>query len=146
MQRVPEGVEAARDIEYARPDGTPLLLDLYVPKDARNPLPLVVWIHGGAWRAGSKDRCPAIRVTKRGYVVASVNYRLSQQAIFPAQIEDCKAAIRWLRANAAKYHVDSERIGVWGSSAGGHLVALLGTSGNVEDLEGSALDYLRGES
>lgn len=136
-QRVPASVDVERDMEYARPNDTPLLLDLYVPKDATRPLPLVVWIHGGAWRAGNKDRCPALRFTERGYVVASINYRLSQKAIFPAQIEDCKAAIRWLRANAAKYHIDPKHIGVWGSSAGGHLVALLGTSGDVKKLEGA---------
>ena len=68
--------------------------------------------------------------------MASINYRLSQHAIFPAQIEDCKAAIRWLRANAAKYHLDADRIGVWGASAGGHLVAMLGTTGSVKELEG----------
>ena len=73
----------------------------------------------------------------KGYAVASVNYRLSQHAVFPAQIEDCKAAIRWLRANAAKYHIDADHIGVWGGSAGGHLVALLGTTGGVKDLEGN---------
>ena len=69
--------------------------------------------------------------------MASINYRLSQHAVFPAQIEDCKAAIRWLRANAAKYHIDADHIGVWGSSAGGHLVAMLGTTGNVKELEGT---------
>ncbi len=72
----------------------------------------------------------------KGYAVASINYRLSQHAIFPAQIEDCKAAIRWLRANAAQHHIDPDHVGVWGSSAGGHLVALLGTTGNVKELEG----------
>ena len=72
----------------------------------------------------------------KGYAVASINYRFSQHAVFPAQIEDCKAAIRWLRANAAKYHLDPDHIGVWGASAGGHLVALLGTTGGVKDLEG----------
>ena len=88
---------------------------------------MVVWIHGGGWSSGSKENCPAVPLTAKGYAVASINYRLSQHAVFPAQIEDCKAAIRWLRANAAKYHLDPEHIGVWGASAGGHLVALLGT-------------------
>src|SRR5262249_59688217 len=75
-------------------------------------------------------------LVSRGYVVASINYRLSQHAVFPAQIEDCKAAIRWLRANATKYHYDPDQIGVWGASAGGHLVALLGTTGGMKELEG----------
>ena len=73
----------------------------------------------------------------KGYAVASINYRLSQHAVFPAQIEDCKAAIRWLRANAAKYGLDPDHIGVWGASAGGHLVAMLGTTGGVKEFEGT---------
>jgi acetyl esterase/lipase len=77
-----------------------------------------------------------VPLVEKGYAAASINYRLSQQALFPAQIEDCKAAIRWLRANAKKYHLDPRHIGVWGASAGGHLVALLGATGGVKDLEG----------
>jgi acetyl esterase/lipase len=96
---------------------------------------LIVWIHGGAWSGGDKRDCPALRFVERGYAVASVNYRLSSDAPFPAQIEDCKAAIRWLRAHARPYGYDPDRIGVWGSSAGGHLVALLGTSGDVEEFD-----------
>ena len=91
---------------------------------------------GPGW-AGSKEGCPAVPLTAKGYAVASINYRLSQHAVFPAQIEDCKAAIRWLRANAAKYHLDPDHIGVWGASAGGHLVAMLGTTGDVKELEGN---------
>ena len=78
----------------------------------------------------------------RGYAVAAINYRLSQHAVFPAQIEDCKAAIRFLRANAKKYNLDPGAFGVWGSSAGGHLVALLGTSGDVKELEGTVACHL----
>ena len=111
-------------------------LDLYLPEDAKGPLPVVVWIHGGAWWAGNKDGCRAAWLTGKGYAVASINYRLSQHAVFPAQINDCKAAIRWLRANAGKYHFDPDHIGVWGASAGGHLVALLGTTGGAKELEG----------
>jgi len=137
---LPESIVATRDIEYANVDGTSLRLDIYTPKEsAESKHPLIVWIHGGAWRAGDKRQCPAIRFVEKGYVVASVNYRLTNQAIFPAQIEDCKAAIRWLRANADEYQIDPKRVGVWGSSAGGHLVALLGTSGDVKDLSGDAL-------
>lgn len=134
--KLPDGFVAHRDLEYAKVGEQSLLLDVYAPKAAKKSLPLVVWVHGGAWRAGSKDRCPALRLLGKGYVVASINYRLSQEAIFPAQIEDCKAAIRWLRANSVKFHIDPDRIGVWGSSAGGHLVALLGTTGDVRELEG----------
>lgn len=134
---LPPGVEVIRDVEYVPGGSKSQRLDLYVPKDAQTPLPLVVWIHGGAWRSGDKGGAgPAVGLLRFGYVIASINYRLSQEAIFPAQIEDCKAAIRWLRANAKKYNVDPDRIGVWGGSAGGHLVALLGTSGDVKELEG----------
>lgn len=150
---VPKGVVAHRDLVYATVGKKDLLLDIYVPEPAgslavsrsgREKLPLVVWIHGGAWLAGSKDNCPAVRLAaSKGYVAASVSYRLTQEAIFPAQIEDCKASIRWLRANAEKYRIDPNRIGVWGASAGGHLVALLGTSGDVKELEGTGgnLEY-----
>jgi acetyl esterase/lipase len=126
-----------RDIEYIPEGHERNKLDLYLPKNApaSKPLPLIVWVHGGAWMGGSKDRCPALRFLKQGYAVASINYRLSQHAIFPAQIKDCKAAIRYLRANAKKYNLDAERIGVWGSSAGGHLVALLGTTGGVKKFD-----------
>ncbi len=125
-----------RDLEYARVGEKGLLLDLCLPKDPEGSLPLVVWVHGGAWRGGDKSPCRAVWMVERGYAVASINYRLSQEAIFPAQIHDCKAAVRWLRAHAEQYRLDPERIGAWGSSAGGHLVALLGTSGDVKELEG----------
>ncbi len=101
---------------------------VYLSAKADHPLPVIVWIHGGGWSGGSKEGCPAVRFVGKGYAVASINYRFSQQALFPAQIEDCKAAIRWLRANATKYNLDAGHIGVWGASAGGHLVALLGTT------------------
>jgi acetyl esterase/lipase len=129
-----------RDIEYVPGGHERQKLDLYLPKAARanedaTKRPLIVWVHGGAWLGGSKDRCRAVLFVRQGYAVASINYRLSQDAIFPAQIQDCKAAIRWLRAHADKYGWDPERIGVWGSSAGGHLVALLGTAGDVNDFD-----------
>lgn len=129
--RLPEGARVLRDIEYIPSGHERQKLDLYLPAGDDKPLPLIIWVHGGAWQAGSKDRPPALRFLQRGYAVASVNYRLSQHAIFPAQIEDCQAAVRWLRANAAKYNLDPNRFGAWGSSAGGHLVALLGTAGDA---------------
>jgi acetyl esterase/lipase len=126
-----------RDLAYADIGEKALLLDLYVPGgESGEALPVVVWIHGGGWRNGSKENALGAVLVRRGYAVASINYRLSAEAVFPAQIHDCKAAIRWLRAHAEEYHLDADRIGVWGSSAGGHLVALLGTSGDVADLEG----------
>jgi len=135
------GVKSLRDLEYARAGEKSLPLDLYLPEKSRGPLPLIIWIHGGAWSGGDKADCPARRMLQRGYAVASVNYRLSNEAIFPAQIEDCKAAVRWLRAHAGQYHLDAEHFGVWGNSAGGHLVALLGTTGDVKQFDiGENLD------
>ncbi len=124
---LPEGVKVLRDLEYARPDGKPQLLDLYLPEKAGPSLPVIVWVHGGGWNAGSKDRCPGLWLVPAGYAVASINYRLSTEAQWPAQINDCHAAVRWLRANAANYNFDSARVAAWGGSAGGHLVALMGT-------------------
>ena len=129
------GVKALRNLEYARVGDKKLLLDLYLPEKPQGPLPLVIWIHGGAWLGGDKADCPARRLVQRGYAVASVNYRLSNEAIFPAQIKDCKAAVRWLRAHTAEYGLDAGHFGVWGASAGGHLVALLGTSGDTKDFD-----------
>jgi acetyl esterase/lipase len=127
---VKSGVRAEKDIPYVA-DGDPAQrLDLYLPDPpSEKPLPLVVWVHGGAWKGGSKAGCPALGMVRKGYAAASVEYRFSQKALFPAQIQDCQAAIRWLRANSKRYNVDPARIGAWGGSAGGHLVALLGTSG-----------------
>jgi acetyl esterase/lipase len=101
-------------------------LDLYRPHDATGPLPVIVWIYGGGWLYGDKDPCLIARFALRGYAIASIQYRLSGEAPWPAQIHDCKAAVRWLRAHAAEHGLDPERIGVWGASAGGHLACLLG--------------------
>ena len=131
--RVPAGVKDHRDLEYVANGHERHKLDLFVPEKIDGPLPLIIWVHGGGWQNGSKEGCPPLRngYAERGFAVASINYRLSGHAAFPAQIEDCKAAIRWLRAHAEEYHLDPQRFAVWGSSAGGHLVALLGTSGDV---------------
>ena len=124
------GIRAEKDIPYVAGGDAAQRLDLYLPEQpAEKPLPLVVWIHGGGWKGGSKAGCPAQGMVRKGYAAASVEYRFSQKALFPAQIQDCQAAIRWLRANSKQHHIDPARIGVWGGSAGGHLVALLGTSG-----------------
>jgi acetyl esterase/lipase len=132
--QVTNGIRIERDISYI-PDGdSSQRLDLYLPeRRSDRPLPVVVWIHGGGWLGGSKKENPGAALTARGeYASASVEYRFSDKAIFPAQIQDCQAAIRFLRANANKYNIDSDRIGVWGASAGGHLVSLLGTSGGAD--------------
>jgi acetyl esterase/lipase len=138
--KLPEGTADHRDLRYGdhKERNT---LDLFVPKSEK-PLPLIIWIHGGAWQGGSKDgNNPATQFLAKGYAVAAINYRLSQHAVFPAQIEDCKAAVRFLRANAKKYNLNPDAFGAWGSSAGGHLVALLGTSGDVKELEGKVGDH-----
>jgi len=127
---LPDGTVVARDKPYVA-NGHPLqTLDLYIPK-SKAPVPLIIYVHGGGFRGGDKGEQNPIPFLRDGYAMASVNYRFSQNAIFPAQIEDCKAAVRWLRANARKYNLDPERFGAWGTSAGGHLVAMLGTSGGT---------------
>ena len=137
----PQGVQVLRNLPYVANGHERNRLDIYLPEKPTGRLPLVVWIHGGGWEAGSKEDCPAVPLIAKGYAVASINYRFSQHALFPAQVEDCKAAIRWLRANAAKYHLDPDHIGVWGESAGGHLVAMLGTTGGIKEFDkGGNLD------
>jgi len=127
---LPAGVKAEYDVKYI-PDGdSSQALDIFFPEQrSEKPEPLLVWIHGGGWQGGSKSGCPFVFEVPRGYIAASVEYRFSQKAIFPAQAQDCQAAIRWLRANAKKYNIDPDHIGIGGASAGGHLVALLGTAG-----------------
>jgi len=138
-RKPPQGVKAIRNVEYAKVDGLSLKLDLYVPEKSDANRPLLVWIHGGGWTKGSKNGVNAsmLRLTREGYAVASIDYRLTGLQSHPKQIHDCKGAIRFLRANAAKYGYDATRIGVGGGSAGGHLVLLLGTSGGVNELEGT---------
>jgi acetyl esterase/lipase len=116
-----------------------LHLDIHGASAGSPPHPVLVWIHGGGWQSGSHDQAPsfALALRERGITVASIEYRLSHEAVFPAQIHDCKGAIRYLRANASTYNLDPDRIAVWGSSAGGHLAALVATSGNTASLEGS---------
>lgn len=138
----PENFEVKRDVAYADTTNPKQTLDLFLPKaKADKPRPLVVFIHGGGWESGDKADAflgllfPLIK--DGAFAAASVNYRLTNEAKWPEQIYDCKAAIRWLRAHAKELNIDAEKIGVIGISAGGHLVSLLGTSGGVKELEGT---------
>lgn len=138
---LPAGFSMKRDVEYVPGGGQRRMLDVYYPERSDKPLPLVVWIHGGAWWAGSKEHSPALPLLEKGFAVASLNYRYSRNAVFPAQIEDCKSAIRWLRKHSAELNIEPAKIGVWGASAGGHLVAMLGVSGDVKEWDkGENLD------
>ena len=138
-------VRVLPDVEYASVDNHRLLLDLYIPKEVEGA-PLLVWVHGGAWRGGSKSRMPLKALAEEGWVIASVDYRLTPVARFPAQVHDIKAAVRFLRAKAADYGFDAERIAIAGNSAGGHLAALVGTTNGHKDLEGSVGAHLEESS
>ncbi len=123
---------------YAKYGDRELQLDLWRPKDAPGSLPAIVCIHGGGWFKGERGNMAnlAQALAARGYVAVTISYRLSGEAKFPAAIQDAKAAVRWLRANASTYGIRAERIGVTGLSAGGHLAALLATSSGIKELEG----------
>lgn len=138
---LPAGVEARLDLSYSEQSASQKL-DLYLPAGESSGLrPGIVFVHGGGWRGGDKRRgqwavMPA-RYASDGYVAISVNYRLTGEAPWPAQIEDVKGAVRWLRAHSAEYRVDARRIGAYGNSAGAHLVSLLGLVSRSDGLEGS---------
>ena len=134
-------LDAHRDIVFAEVGESKLRLNLIVPKNVENP-PLVVFIHGGGWKNGSYKACKVTWLVEHGFAVASIGYRLSQVATFPAQVHDCKGAVRWLRAHADHYRYNAEKIGVCGSSAGGQLAALVGTSAGVVALEGDTAGHL----
>lgn len=130
-----KSVQVLRNISYVDGELEEQMLDIYIPETNEN-LPLIIFIHGGGWKRGDKKHCKIASVlTRRKYVVASINYRLSTTAKFPAQIHDVKAAVRFLKAHANEYKIDKSKVGVWGVSAGGHLAALLGTSYKVKALE-----------
>jgi acetyl esterase/lipase len=132
-------VRVENDLVYGKGGDTELKLDLAMPKDGDGPFPAVVYLHGGAWRAGSRTDLAKITelTAARGYVAVTVEYRLAPGAQFPAQIEDCKAAVRWLRAESKKYKIDPDRIGVVGFSAGAHLACLLGATTKEDGFEGT---------
>jgi len=126
------------NIEYGSVNGTPLLLDIYVPDNPTvTPMPAIIWIHGGSWESGDKFPSEVRALAQRGFLGVSINYRLSGEAAFPAAVEDCKSAVRWLRANAEKYNIDPDRIGLWGESAGGHLAMMVGCADETAGLEGN---------
>ena len=133
---IPENITVERNIVYLEAGDYPLTLDIAAPRALSKPVPAVVHIHGGGFQNGGKIVRYAVRYAAEGFIGVSINYRLSRVAPFPAAVHDCKAAIRWLRANAEKYHIDPNHIGVWGMSAGGNLAAMLGTSGGDQYLEG----------
>jgi len=136
---VPEDVIFARDVEYSNPDDQHLQLNLARPKNAGGALPAVLCIHGGGFRAGNREGYNAlcIKLAQHGFVAATVGYRLAPKYQFPAAVHDVKAAVRWLRANAAKYQIDPMRIGVTGGSAGGHLAQFLGVTAGIKEFEGA---------
>ena len=134
----PANVVVKTNIEYGRIGDTSLKLDLYQPRGLRKNVPAILLIHGGGWKSGNRSiyRPYCIRLAERGYVAATVSYRFSGVAPYPAAVQDVKCAVRWMRANAAKLHVDPDRIAALGGSAGGHLSMMLGYSPNVAELEG----------
>lgn len=136
-----ENIVVERDVVYSTVNGYQLTLDIAYRKDLKSPVPAIVHIHGGGWRGGNKNSDKAKIFAEHGFVGISINYRLSGIAKFPEGVHDCKTAIRWVRARAEQYNINPNRIGVTGSSAGGHLSALLGTAGGDKYLEGTG-DYL----
>ena len=140
-----EGAHSLKDIVYATVGGKPLGLDLYLPGGATRKPPLVVYVHGGAWTTGSKEQYPAFLVD-HGFAVASLDFRSSTEAPFPADIHDIKAGIRFLRAKAPEYGYRVDRIAIVGASSGGHLAALVGVTNGNKELEGSEGDYLKQSS
>ena len=136
---VPESVVWEEGIEYSNPEDTHLQLNLARPKSGDGPFPTVLCIHGGGFRAGKRESYDTlcVKLAERGYVAATITYRLAPKHKFPAAVHDTKAAVRWLRANAAKYKINPDKIGVTGGSAGGHLAQFLGVTANVPQFEGT---------
>ncbi|HEY2572517.1 MAG TPA: alpha/beta hydrolase fold domain-containing protein, partial [Verrucomicrobiaceae bacterium] len=138
---IPDDVELQRDVTYGKGSDVVLKLDIYRPKPLPGePLPVIVYIHGGGWHSGSKEKSAdkLVPLVQRGYCGVSINYRLTPSGVkFPEPLFDCKCAIRFLRARAKELHLDPDHIGVWGHSAGAHLAALLGTTAHVKEFEGT---------
>ena len=136
---------STKDIVYANVDGLDLALDIYMPESAENP-PLVVYVHGGAWQFGTKNSVLPLQFVENGFALASIDFRQSDQAQFPAQIHDIKAAVRFLRANANAYGVNASKIAIAGNSSGAHLATLVGVTNGYAELEGHLGDYLNTSS
>lgn len=136
---IPETVTFQPNVEYSHPGDVSLMLDIAYPKEAKDKCPAVLMIHGGGFRAGTRQGYDAfcIKLAQMGYVAATVEYRLAPAYQFPAAVHDCKAALRWLRANAEKYKIDTKRIATMGGSAGGHLAQFLGVTEGVPQFEGT---------
>jgi acetyl esterase/lipase len=141
-------VHVSLDLEYASPDGVALRLDLYRP-ETTGPAPVVLYFHGGGWQVGDKAEGAKERLAglaRHGIAVASANYRFAEQATYPAQLHDAKAAVRWLRAHGAEHGLDTDRIGAWGASAGAYLASMLGLTAGQEGLDGEVGNDLDQES
>ncbi len=140
---LPFHVSMTTNVQYGTAeDGTPLLLDFAHPKETPGmpppeKMPVIIEVHGGGWHLGERSIGRGLLMPLQGFFYASIDYRLSDVAKFPAQIHDVKAAIRWVRAHAGQYNLDTERIGLYGGSAGGHLVTLAGSTGDLSELEGN---------
>jgi gluconolactonase len=137
--KVPKSVSAKLDVVYAAYGKRKMHMDIFTPKFGKAPYPAVAVIHGGGWLNGdkSKFRALAIALAAKGYVAAAIEYRLGGEALFPAGIQDCNTAVRYLRANAKKLQLDPKRIGAVGGSAGGHIVGLMATAPHVSDFQGT---------
>ena len=152
MEAIDSGVQSKvlvdMNLTFAEVNGRKLVLDLYRPRNCGAPLPIIVWIFGGAFFQDNRlvQAHRASWLAKYGYAVASIDYRLSSEALFPAQIHDCKAAVRWLRAYATLYNLDTENFGVWGASSGGYLSTMLGVTSGVEAFEGNLGSILESSS
>lgn len=138
MIDIPATVSVERNIEYGKGGDHGLQLDLYSPKERSRPVPVVLFIHGGAWKSGYRQiyHYYCTKFAEHGYVAATASYRLVSEAPFPAAVQDVKCAVRWLRANAEKLGIDPNKIGVAGGSAGGHLAMMIGYSSDVTELDG----------
>jgi acetyl esterase/lipase len=133
-----EEIVVEKSVEFSNPDDQHLQLNIAYPKDGAGPYPAILCIHGGGFRAGTREGYDEqiVRLAHKGYLAATITYRLAPKYQFPAAVHDTKAAVRWLRANAARYRIDPERIGVMGGSAGGHLAQFLGVTAGVKEFEG----------